>query len=81
MMRAMLVALGVLPLDDDLPVERKRDERRPSAPGSARQSPSPMNSPSPNTVTGPLSSAESVGFLRRTALNGKLALPRGLSAS
>ena len=32
--------------------------------------PSPMNLPSPKTVTGPLSRAESVGFLRWTDRNG-----------
>ena len=49
--------------------------------GMGSESPSPMNLPSPKTVTGPLSRTESVGFLRRTALKGKPEFPRGLSAS
>ena len=47
--------------------------------GSAR--PSPMNLPSPKTLTGPLSSTESVGFLMRMARKGKVEFPRGLSES
>ena len=40
-----------------------------------------MNRSLPYTVTGPVSSVESVGFLNRTARNAKFALPRSLSAS
>ena len=47
--------------------------------GSVR--PSPMKRSWPYTVTGPVSSVESVGFLNRTARNAKCALPRSDSAS
>ena len=66
-----LVALGVLSLDDDLAVERERHERhraRRDWLGEAFAD----ELPSPKTVTGPLSSALSVGFLKRTRRNGIL---------
>ena len=49
--------------------------------GIGSTSPSPMNRPAENTLTGPLSSTESVGLRSRIALNGKDASPCRLSGS